>query len=149
MFSDQFAFHLTGSTSAAIISILHTLSTCSNSILLSLSSHWTFPRRSTPSDTPSCMLSIPSWLNSTCRRLSTTGWWNFSAATRTIPCLVETSRAREASRPASYRARALDQPPTLSQQLISDRSTMHDNVFINFTDDSYLVICRQHQYKAR
>jgi len=122
------------------------LSTCCNSILLSSSSHWTFPRRSTPSDTPRC---CPRWLNSTCRRLSTTGWWTFSAATRTIPCLVEMSRAPEASRPASYSARALDQPPTLSQQLISDRSTMHDNVFINFTDDSYLVICRQHQYKAR
>jgi len=93
------------------------LSTCCNSILLSSSSHWTFPRRSTPSDTPRC---CPRWLNSTCRRLSTTGWWTFSAATRTIPCLVEMSRAPEASRPASYRARTLDQPPTLSQQLISE-----------------------------
>ena len=38
------------------------LSTCCNAILLSSSSHWTFPRRSTPSDTPGC---CPSWLNST------------------------------------------------------------------------------------
>jgi len=77
-----------------------------------------------PTITPRCS---PSWLNSNCRRLSTTGWCTFSAATRTKPCSVETSRAREASRPASYRARALDQSPTLShclpQQLISDRST--------------------------
>jgi len=39
------------------------LSICWNSILLSSSSHWTFPRRSTPSDTPRC---CPSWLNLTC-----------------------------------------------------------------------------------
>ena len=46
------------------------LSTCCSSILLSSSYHWTVPRRSTPSDTPGC---CPSCLNSTCRRLSTTG----------------------------------------------------------------------------
>ena len=80
------------------------------------------PRRSIPPDTARC---CPSWLSSTCRCLSSVYNWMdfFSGHSHHIPCLVETSRAREASRPASYRARALDQPPTLSQQLISDRST--------------------------
>ena len=66
---------------------------------LSSSSHWTFPRRSTPYDTPRCCLSklaevdLPTPVYN---RLV-----DFSAATRTIPCSMKTSCARKASRPAS------------------------------------------------
>ena len=73
-FSDQFAFHPSGSTSAAIISLLHTVVNLLqfNPFVLVIS--WTFPRRSTLFKTPHC---CPSWLNSTCRHLSATGWWTF------------------------------------------------------------------------
>jgi len=71
-------------------------STYCSSILLSSSSHWTFPRRSTPSDTPRC---CPNWLNSTCRHLSTSGWYRlFSGHSHhRLPCSMETSLTRQAS----------------------------------------------------
>ena len=141
-FSDQFVFHPSCSTSAAIISLLHTAINLLqfNPFVVVISSDFSKALDAIRHSTVHARC-CPSWLNSTCRRLSTTGWWTFSAATRTIPCSVDTSGAREASRPASHRARALDQPPTLSQQLISDRSPLNpDNIFIKFADDTYLVI---------
>ena len=121
-FWDQFAFHPNGSTSAAIISLLHTVINLLQfnpfDVVISLD----FFSKAFDTIRHSTLLSKLAELD-LLTPVYTTGWWTYSAATRTIPCSVKTSRAREASRPASHRARALDQPPTLSQLLISDRST--------------------------
>jgi len=119
-FSDQFAFNPTGSTSAAISSlhtVIYLLQFNAFVVVISLDfskafdtiRHSTLLSNLAELDLPT---SVYNWLVDF-----------FSAAIRTVPCSVETSCAREAiTASIIYRARALDQPPTLSQQLISDRS---------------------------
>jgi len=70
----------------------------------------------------------------------TTGWWTFSAAICTIPSSVETSRARKASWPSSYRAQLSIGSAAYTVTAGDLRPLNHDNVFITFADDTYLVI---------
>jgi len=96
-------------------------STYCSSILLSSSSHWTFPRRSTPSDTPRC---CPNWLNSTCQRLSTSGWYRLFSGHALAPYRVQWRRLTHDKHhrftASIIQARALDgdqpEPVTMSQQ---------------------------------
>jgi len=73
--------------------------------------------------------------------LPTPSWWTFSAATHTIPCSMEASRAREASRPACIQGSA----QSYWTSLLHCHSSAHlrplnpDNIFIKFADDTYLV----------
>ena len=132
-FSDQSAFQPVGFTSAGTISVLHTVSHVMQFNPLVVLSRCTFPKRLTPSDTPRAC-----WLNSTCRRLSTTGW-TFSAATRTIPCSVETSRAREASSASTTQGSSIGSA-TYTVTAADLRPLNPDNIFIKFADDIHFVI---------
>jgi len=78
--SDEFAFRPTGSTSAATISLLHTVTDLLqyNPFIVVIYT-WTFPRHLTPSNTLHC---CPSWLLWTCRRQSTTDCQTSSASYR-------------------------------------------------------------------
>ena len=84
-FSDQFAFRPTGSHAAAIISLLHTVTSVLLSnpyvIVISLTSARRFRRCG-------IRLSRRNWPSSICQTRPTTGWSTSSAATRTVPCTV-------------------------------------------------------------
>jgi len=92
-FLDQFANRPTDSTSAAIISLLHTIIIvlqCNPFVVIILMD---FSKALIQFDT---QLYCLSWLNSTSWPLSKTDWWISTIATRIIPCSTEMSRAQEA-----------------------------------------------------
>jgi len=88
--SDQFAFHPTGSTSAAIISLLHTVINVLQFepfvVVISLN----FPKAFDTVRHTTLVFKLAD----ACPQAAGI---DFSAATRTMPCSMETSRARQAS----------------------------------------------------
>ena len=97
-FGDQFAFRPTGSTTAALIQLFHTITTMlTTCIITSSSSVSTSARRLTPCDT---LHYWRSWPSSTCQNTCTTGWPTSSAATPTAHSTWDNSRRCGKSRPA-------------------------------------------------
>ena len=113
-FSDQFAFRPTGSTTAAIISLLHTVTSMLLTnpfvvvISLDFSKAFDTVRHST---LLTKMAELECWI---CHYPCTTGWCRSSTGTHTVLCIMVVCRPRCRYQTVLYKVPVSDQRRTLS-----------------------------------